>query len=250
MLSGFMRFFFAPSDTKRYKFEASTGTVVTSVKGTDFTIGYDPDTNTSAVFVTQDSVDVTPTNQSLKPLTLASGNQVEVTANQVGPVTPLSGAAPTPTTRPAKSSSGTSLALIAAIVVGLLVLGALGVLLLVYLRRRARRVEVAPPPTSPAPTGVTGTSAPTQETAPVDGSITATQPMAAAGSWTPTHRAPEGGMACWATPDVTGPVVATLDAGLDVQVLERQAQLAHVVCSNGWSAWVDARLLTNGAEQR
>jgi hypothetical protein len=44
-------------------------------------------------------------------------------------------------------------------------------------------------------------------------------------------------------------VVATLDPGLEVQVVERRAHLAHIICSNGWTTWVDARLLvTDGTD--
>jgi hypothetical protein len=39
------------------------------------------------------------------------------------------------------------------------------------------------------------------------------------------------------------PVLARLDAGLEVQVDERRADWAHIVCSNGWAGWVDHRLL-------
>jgi SH3-like domain-containing protein len=56
-------------------------------------------------------------------------------------------------------------------------------------------------------------------------------------------------MACWAAPDLSKPVVTTLDAGLEIQVLDQQEQWAHILCSNGWSAWVDSRLLvTNGTD--
>jgi hypothetical protein len=34
-----------------------------------------------------------------------------------------------------------------------------------------------------------------------------------------------------------------LDALLPVQLLERRGDWGHVLCSNGWSAWVDGRLL-------
>jgi hypothetical protein len=50
-------------------------------------------------------------------------------------------------------------------------------------------------------------------------------------------------MRAWETPDGTGPPAATLDAHLEVQVVERRADWARIVCSNGWGAWVDARRL-------
>lgn len=62
--------------------------------------------------------------------------------------------------------------------------------------------------------------------------------------WTPTHRVPATGSACWAAPDgAQPPLAARLDAGLEVRLVERRGDWAHVECSNGWTAWVDARLL-------
>ncbi|MEU3845040.1 hypothetical protein AB0E88_34040 [Streptomyces sp. NPDC028635] len=58
----------------------------------------------------------------------------------------------------------------------------------------------------------------------------------------PTHVVPQGGMPAWEAPDPDRPTVP-LDALLPVQLAERRGDWAHVVCSNGWSAWVDGRLL-------
>ncbi|POX51296.1 hypothetical protein C3489_20145 [Streptomyces sp. Ru71] len=58
----------------------------------------------------------------------------------------------------------------------------------------------------------------------------------------PTHVVPRGGMPAWEAPDPARPTVA-LDALLPVQLTERRGDWAHVLCSNGWSAWVDGRLL-------
>ncbi|WP_369182122.1 hypothetical protein [Streptomyces sp. Y1] len=58
----------------------------------------------------------------------------------------------------------------------------------------------------------------------------------------PSHVAPPGGMASWAAPDPAVPT-ARLDALLPVQLLARQGDWAQVLCSNGWTAWVDGRLL-------
>lgn len=71
-------------------------------------------------------------------------------------------------------------------------------------------------------------------------------PVAAAAVWAPTHAVPPGGMPAWAAPDGTQAIAATLDAGLPVQVVEETTGWAHVVCSNGWEAWVDASLLVIG----
>jgi hypothetical protein len=58
----------------------------------------------------------------------------------------------------------------------------------------------------------------------------------------PTHVTPLGGMPTWATPDPAEPS-AWLDAVLPVQVVDTQGDWARVLCSNGWAAWVDGRLL-------
>lgn len=58
----------------------------------------------------------------------------------------------------------------------------------------------------------------------------------------PTHVVPPGGLPAWELPDPSRPTVA-LDALLPVQLLERRGDWGHALCANGWSAWVDARLL-------
>ncbi len=80
---------------------------------------------------------------------------------------------------------------------------------------------------------------------PADTFDTAPAPVGATGasSWTPTHNTTRPAQA-WQEPDPTSAVTGTLDARLPVQVLERRGEWAHVVCSNGWSAWIDARDLT------
>ena len=50
-------------------------------------------------------------------------------------------------------------------------------------------------------------------------------------------------MPAWAGPDPQTAAVAPLPPGLDIQLLERSGDWGHVLCSNGWSAWDDARLL-------
>ena len=61
--------------------------------------------------------------------------------------------------------------------------------------------------------------------------------------WAPTHRIPETGSDAWVTPDPTTPPAARLDPQLEVQVERREGDWAHIICENGWSAWVDARVL-------
>ncbi|MEV7171856.1 hypothetical protein ACIPRL_13945 [Streptomyces sp. NPDC090085] len=58
----------------------------------------------------------------------------------------------------------------------------------------------------------------------------------------PTHVVPPEGLAAWEVPDVSRPT-APLDAFLPVQLLSRRGEWAEILCANGWSAWVDGRLL-------
>ncbi|WP_411102688.1 hypothetical protein [Streptomyces sp. cmx-4-9] len=58
----------------------------------------------------------------------------------------------------------------------------------------------------------------------------------------PTHVVPQDGMPAWEAPDVDRPT-APLDPFLPVQLLSRRGAWAEILCSNGWSAWVDGRLL-------
>jgi len=65
-------------------------------------------------------------------------------------------------------------------------------------------------------------------------------------AWTPGHKVPPQGMQAWAAPDPAGAVIATLGGHLPVQVTEVRGAWAHVLCSNGWTGWVDNRLLVAG----
>ncbi|WP_254711720.1 hypothetical protein [Streptomyces sp. TRM64462] len=58
----------------------------------------------------------------------------------------------------------------------------------------------------------------------------------------PTHVVPRSGMPAWETPGTSRPA-ALLDALLPVQLVDRMGDWARIVCSNGWTAWVDGRLL-------
>ncbi|WP_406194126.1 hypothetical protein OH807_04510 [Kitasatospora sp. NBC_01560] len=58
----------------------------------------------------------------------------------------------------------------------------------------------------------------------------------------PTHVAAPSGMATWASPAAT--LSSTpLDPLLPVRLIDRRGDWAQVLCSNGWSTWVDGRLL-------
>ncbi|MET9377340.1 hypothetical protein ABZX98_24895 [Streptomyces sp. NPDC002992] len=60
----------------------------------------------------------------------------------------------------------------------------------------------------------------------------------------PTHVVPRDGMPAWEAPDPGLPTVP-LDAFLPVELVQRLGDWGQVLCSNGWSAWVDARLLVS-----
>ncbi|MFJ6513774.1 hypothetical protein ACIQMO_18635 [Streptomyces sp. NPDC091406] len=60
----------------------------------------------------------------------------------------------------------------------------------------------------------------------------------------PTHVVPPDGLPAWESPDVARPT-DPLDALLPVQLQDRRGDWAYVACSNGWSAWVDGRLLVS-----
>ena len=70
------------------------------------------------------------------------------------------------------------------------------------------------------------------------------QPSPAASSaFAPTHTVPPQGMQAWAAPDPNGAIVATLGGGLPIQITEVRGAWAHVLCSNGWTGWVDGRII-------
>ncbi|MEU8542459.1 hypothetical protein AB0C52_21165 [Streptomyces sp. NPDC048717] len=58
----------------------------------------------------------------------------------------------------------------------------------------------------------------------------------------PTHVVPRDGLPTWEAPDPALPA-EPLDAFLPVRLIDRAGDWGRVLCSNGWSTWVDARLL-------
>lgn len=58
----------------------------------------------------------------------------------------------------------------------------------------------------------------------------------------PTHVVPGHGLPAWEEPDPARPAVG-LDPLLPVELVERLGDWGHILCSNGWTAWVDARRL-------
>jgi hypothetical protein len=94
--------------------------------------------------------------------------------------------------------------------------------------------------TLPAPTF--GSPSPAGSYSPLTGQP-APQAQPAAAAFAPTHTVPPQGMQAWAAPDPSGAVVATLGGGLPIQVTEVRGAWANIVCSNGWTGWVDGRII-------
>jgi hypothetical protein len=69
------------------------------------------------------------------------------------------------------------------------------------------------------------------------------QPAPGPSPWVPTHSVPAQGLRAWQAPDPSGPVVANLAPGLPIQVSEVRGAWARVICSNGWTGWIDGRLI-------
>lgn len=61
--------------------------------------------------------------------------------------------------------------------------------------------------------------------------------------WRVTHTVPPDGMMAWTAPDPASAPSATLPARLGVQVTQEWGAWSRVLCDNGWSGWVDGRLL-------
>ena len=68
-------------------------------------------------------------------------------------------------------------------------------------------------------------------------------PQPAAGGWAPSHSVPPQGLRAWGAPDPSGPVVANLAPGLPIQIAEVRGAWARVICSNGWTGWIDGRII-------
>jgi RsiW-degrading membrane proteinase PrsW (M82 family) len=72
-------------------------------------------------------------------------------------------------------------------------------------------------------------------------SVEAEAPSAA--GWSPTHHVPAGGMAAWDAPDPARQPVAWLAERVELVVLAQAGAWAQVRGVNGWTGWVDGRLL-------
>ncbi|HUG88001.1 MAG TPA: SH3 domain-containing protein [Actinomycetota bacterium] len=110
------------------------------------------------------------------------------------------------------------------------------------LERAGARDAFAPAPTPVEPEPVQPEPGPRDATTPM-AAAAAPPPPPAASTFAPTHKVPEGGMSAWATPDPSAPVAAQLAGGVELQVVEQRGAWAQVMGSNGWTGWVDSRLL-------
>jgi hypothetical protein len=61
--------------------------------------------------------------------------------------------------------------------------------------------------------------------------------------WSPTHKAPPGGMAVWDSPDPSRPPVSALPADTAVMEEQRAGDWVLARTQNGWRGWVDGRQL-------
>ncbi|MDT5121306.1 MAG: hypothetical protein QOC96_788 [Acidobacteriota bacterium] len=131
--------------------DVKTPTLTTTDKQTNYMVSYDEKTNTTTVGVEEGEVEITPTNSSLKPVTLAANQQVEVTEKSVSAITSYSG-----------SGSKTGRVLL---YVGIGVVSLLALVAMLFFFRRQHRLAMQP---AYFPTGVNpaGWNAPTANVVP------------------------------------------------------------------------------------
>jgi hypothetical protein len=157
------------------------------------------------------------------------------------PSTPTSAGAAT--TGGGSGSDGGNGLLVAVVIAGVV---ALGGALLLGRRRQIGRPAGAPP----GPGGARGPAG-RPSTSPagpprMDGPIpTAPAPPGAPTTlaFAPTHVVPLPGLDGYRGPDAATGVQGRLPAGTPVTVIEARGSWARVLCSNGWTAWVDGRPL-------
>lgn len=68
-------------------------------------------------------------------------------------------------------------------------------------------------------------------------------PAVGAPGWAPTHAVPVSGVWAWDMPDPSRPPMVSLAPGVQLSIIEQQGAWARVLGSNGWTGWVDGRLL-------
>jgi protease PrsW len=99
-------------------------------------------------------------------------------------------------------------------------------------------------PAAAAPAPVDSPAAgPASEASAAAWAALATESAPAASGWAPTHAVPPGGMAAWDVPDPAQPPVAFLPGRVELIILAQAGAWAQVRGDNGWTGWVDGRLL-------
>jgi Bacterial SH3 domain len=101
----------------------------------------------------------------------------------------------------------------------------------------------SPQPVQPAQAQATYTPTPAQQPHQAQPVQAQPAPQPAASQWVPSHSVPPQGLRAWGAPDPAGPVVANLAPGLPIQVAEVRGAWARVICSNGWTGWIDGRII-------
>jgi hypothetical protein len=101
----------------------------------------------------------------------------------------------------------------------------------------------SPQPVQPVQAQPTYTPTPVQQPYQAQPVQAQPAPQPAASQWVPSHSVPPQGLRAWGAPDPAGPVVANLAPGLPIQVAEVRGAWARVICSNGWTGWIDGRII-------
>jgi hypothetical protein len=80
-----------------------------------------------------------------------------------------------------------------------------------------------------------------EDVAPTEAAPEPAPPPVQPAAWTATHAVPQEGLQAWAQPDPAGAVIANLDGRVELRIIERRSDWAHVDAENGWKGWVDGR---------
>lgn len=108
-----------------------------------------------------------------------------------------------------------------------------------YMAADAARAEVAVAAAPAASVAADAGSAP----ATADTTTVVDSHAAQAEAFVATHVVPESGLLAWVHPDPDEEPAAQLAAGVELRVVAESGAWANVVAANGWTGWVDGRLL-------
>lgn len=104
-------------------------------------------------------------------------------------------------------------------------------------------LPIVPLPTVPLPAPGSSAAAATVTPASPAPAAAPAPPTVTTNFWAPSHGVPETGMLAWSAPDPRLTPMVTLAARLDLRSVEQVGDWARVEAVNGWTGWVDARLL-------